>query len=118
MVSAGANNSDAIRAKAVSQIKDALFPPMPAVWQDNTAPGAGQAHQGNHGQHIHSIQASAQHTTQHAPPAKRSRIQGLTEGQQRALSEIGDYASNGDHPVTSEMFPPHFNGVPQWADMN
>ena len=118
MVSAGANNSDAIRAKAVSQIKDALFPPMPAVWQDNTAPAAGQAHQGNHGQHIHSIQASAQHTTQHAPPAKRSRLQGLTEGQQRALSEIGDYASNGDHPVTSEMFPPHFNGVPQWADMN
>jgi len=111
MVSAGVNNSDEIRAKAVSQIKDEQFPPMPAVWQDNAAAApAAQGHQ------VHSIQASAQHTTQHDPPAKRSRFMGLSEGHQRALSEMGDYASDGDHPVTSKMFPAHFTGIPQWAE--
>jgi hypothetical protein len=105
LVSNMVSNNEAMRAGLEQRIKAALGPTMPTVWQDKDPSESPQA-----------VQASAHHTTQHDPPAKRSRFYGLTDGQQRALSEIGDYSSTGDRLVTKDMFSDHFKGVAQqWA---
>lgn len=78
MVNTLVSSQEAMRSSLEKQIKNALYPPMPSVWQDKQmAPAMGQAPQ--------AVLASAQHTTQHDPPAKRSRFSRLTDGQQRAL---------------------------------
>jgi hypothetical protein len=104
MVNTLVSSNEAMRQTLEKQIKNALGPTMPAVWQ---APDA----------HVapsympQAVQASANHhTTQHEPPAKRSRFYGLSEGQQRALSDIGDFSTNGDKPVTKQMFSNNFKG--------
>jgi len=101
MVNTLVSSNEAMRASLEKQIKNALYPSMPAVWQEKEAPAASAPAP-------QAVLASAHHTTQHEPPAKRSRFYGLTEGQQRALSEIGDFSANGDRPVTAEMFSPKF----------
>jgi hypothetical protein len=104
MVNTLVSSNEAMRQTLERQIKNALGPTMPTVWQ---APDA----------HVapsympQAVQASANHhTTQHEPPAKRSRFYGLSEGQQRALSDIGDFSANGDKPVTKQMFSNNFKG--------
>jgi hypothetical protein len=103
MVNTLVSSNEAMRQSLEKQIKSALQPAMPAVWQNNEGYGAA-----SHAPQA--VLASAHHTTQHEPPAKRSRFSRLTEGQQRALSNIGDYSTNGDRPMTKDMFSENFKG--------
>jgi hypothetical protein len=95
--------NEAMRASLEQRIKQALGPAMPPIWQAAEPAAVSHAPQ--------AVLASAQHTTQREPVAKRSRFQGLTEGQQSALSALGDFSCNGDRPVTKDMFSSGFKGT-------
>jgi hypothetical protein len=105
MVNTLVSSNEAMRQTLERQIKNALGPTMPTVWQTPDAHVAPSYMP-------QAVQASANHhTTQHEPPAKRSRFYGLSEGQQRALSDIGEFSANGDKPVTKQMFSDNFKGT-------
>jgi len=107
MMSTVMNSSEMIRAKAVKEMKEALFPAAPAIWkpeQGAPAPPAPPIHA------THAIQASSRGGAGDEPAAKRSRFFGLSQGQQNALSNMSEFASNGDTALLPGMLPTGFAG--------